>query len=56
VNLASRGLRDMDSGSESISDANELAQVRRQARKVYIEAIVTALVLGAVALAIPAMR
>jgi hypothetical protein len=39
VALASRGQRDMDSGSEAILDAPELAQVRRQARKVHLQAL-----------------
>jgi len=49
VRLASRGLRDMDQGPESI-DSVELQQVRRQARAVYIESVITAVILTAIAL------
>jgi hypothetical protein len=41
----------MDSGPEEISDAAELQAARRQARAVYIKAIVSAAILTAVALA-----
>ena len=34
--LASRGLRDMDTGPAAIADLAELAQVRRQARKIHV--------------------
>jgi hypothetical protein len=51
VGLASRGQRDMDSGPEDISDPDELAQVRRQARKVHLQALVLALALTALAVA-----
>jgi hypothetical protein len=44
----------MDEGEEAIDDAAVLAQVRRQARKVLIQAVVTALALTAVVLALPA--
>jgi hypothetical protein len=37
VKLAARGLRDMDNGSEPITDPAELRQVLRQARAVHIE-------------------
>ena len=53
MNLASRGTRDMDSGIEKIQDDAVLAQVRRQARKVNIELIVTAAVLTILILLIP---
>jgi hypothetical protein len=56
VSLASRGLRDMDTGPETIEDNAELAQVRRQARKVRIEATILAAVLTAIALIIPRRR
>jgi len=45
VRLAARGLRDMDMGSEPITDRAELEQVRRQARTVHLKALVTAAVL-----------
>jgi len=53
VNLASRGARDMDSGIEKIQDDAVLAQVRKQARKVNIESMVTAAVLTILILLIP---
>jgi hypothetical protein len=40
----------MDTGPEQISDAEELARVRRQARAVYVKSILTAAGLTAVAL------
>lgn len=43
----------MDEGDETIEDADVLAQVRRQARKVLIRALVSSLLLTAVALALP---
>jgi hypothetical protein len=52
VALASRGQRDMDAGSEAIVDATELAQVRRQARRVHLQALVFALALTALAVAL----
>lgn len=53
MNLASRGQRDMDKGSEAIADSAELAQVRRQARKVHILGLVGGILLTGIALAIP---
>jgi hypothetical protein len=54
VNLSSRGLRDLDDGkgTQAITDAAELAQVRRQARKVHVKSLAfgaaaTALVVAA---------
>jgi hypothetical protein len=52
VGLASRGLRDMDAGPVQIVDAEELAQVRRQARGVRTKAFVFAVVLTGVILLI----
>jgi hypothetical protein len=43
----------MDSGEEAIGGADLLAQVRRQARKVYLESAVSALVLTAATLLLP---
>jgi hypothetical protein len=43
----------MDSGEETIDDGEVLAQVRRQAHKVMIRAVVTASLLTAVAVALP---
>jgi hypothetical protein len=53
VLLASRGLRDMDQGSEKISDAGELGRVRAQATKVYIESAGLALVLTGLVMIVP---
>jgi hypothetical protein len=50
VRLASRGLRDLDSGPQPIIDAGERAQVQRQARVVYVKAFVSAAILTAIAL------
>lgn len=54
--LASRGQRDLDSGPETIVDSAELAQVRRQARKVHVKSLVLAVALVIVALMSPAWR
>jgi hypothetical protein len=51
--LASRGQRDMDDGPAAITDADVNAQIRRQARVVYVRSLVTAVALTALALAIP---
>ncbi|MFL5555933.1 MAG: hypothetical protein ACJ78D_09075 [Gemmatimonadaceae bacterium] len=51
MRLASRGLRDMDTGPQPLSDRSELEQVRRQARTVYVKSILTAAILTALALA-----
>jgi len=53
VSLASRGLRDMDGGPESIADPGELAQVRRQARAVHAKAALAAVVLTALSFLLP---
>ena len=64
MRLASRGLRDLDSGGEPINingqavtpggepiiDVGEVAQIRRQAQAVYIKAFVSAAILTAIAL------
>jgi hypothetical protein len=42
VSLASRGLRDMDTGPQAITDAAELAAVRRTARMVDVQSLVLA--------------
>ncbi|HSE67190.1 MAG TPA: hypothetical protein VLB12_09395 [Gemmatimonadales bacterium] len=42
MSLAARGLRDLDSGSQPITDPAELAQVRRQARVVHVKSILSA--------------
>ena len=53
MKLAARGLRDMDQGLETITDRAELAQVRRQARKVHLQSFLTAALVTALLLAIP---
>jgi hypothetical protein len=50
VNLASRGLRDMDSGPQPIADKTEMEQVRRQAQAVYTKALISAAILTSLAL------
>lgn len=42
MRLAARGLRDMDSGSESIEDATELRKIRRQALRVHLKSLISA--------------
>jgi hypothetical protein len=54
VTLAKRGLRNMDSGEEKIEDANELARVRAQARKVYPQSALFAVAVTLVVLLLPA--
>ncbi|HEY6091556.1 MAG TPA: hypothetical protein VIV83_06165 [Gemmatimonadales bacterium] len=49
MRLAARGLRDLDHGPEPIADRTELAQVRRQARMVYIKSLIAAAALTALA-------
>jgi hypothetical protein len=53
VALAARGVRNLDRGEEAITDPNELAQVRRQARRVRLEGLALAVVLTLVLLALP---
>jgi len=52
VKLASRGQRDLDTGPQTIENADELAQLRRQARAVYAKSIITAVILTAASLAL----
>lgn len=51
--LAARGLRNMDAGTESVEDAAERAELRRQARKVHVETLITATVLTAAVYFLP---
>jgi hypothetical protein len=44
----------MDDGPALVTDAEVDAQIRRQARRVYVRSAIVALALTAVALAIPA--
>lgn len=53
MGLASRSSRNLTGTIEKIEDEAELAQVRRQARKVNIEAFLAAIVLTVIALALP---
>jgi hypothetical protein len=54
VGLASRGQRDMDDGPATITDAEVVGQLRRQARGVYLRSLIAAIALTALLLAIPA--
>jgi hypothetical protein len=51
--LASRGSRKLGDDEEKIEDNAELAQVRRQARRVIFRAFLVALVLTSIAFIIP---
>jgi hypothetical protein len=53
VRLAAQGLRDMDDGPEKIEDDAVLAQVRKQARKVYMESIASASIVTLIFALIP---
>ncbi len=52
MNLAARGARNMDTGKELIDDEGVKAQLRRQARMVYLKAILAAGVLTVIILII----
>jgi hypothetical protein len=53
VGLASHSSRNLNDKLERIEDEAELAQVRRQARKVNLEALLAAIVLTVIALVLP---
>jgi len=53
VGLASRSSRNLTDRIEKIEDEVELAQVRRQARKVNIKSFLAAIVLTLIVLALP---
>jgi hypothetical protein len=53
VGLAARGSRNLTDKVEIIEDEAELAQVRRQARRVNIKAFLAAILLTLIALALP---
>ncbi len=53
MRLASRSSRNLIGFEEKIEDRAELAQVQRQARKVYIESLIVAAILTLLALAVP---
>jgi hypothetical protein len=56
VALAARGTRDLDSGQEHVDDSAAMRQIKRQARKVFAEGILSAALLTALALALPRRR
>jgi hypothetical protein len=53
VGLAARGSRQLGDQKEKIEDPIELAQVRKQARRVQLKALLAALPLTLIALAVP---
>lgn len=53
--LAARGSRQLGPEEEKIKDAEVLAQVRRQARRVYVKALLAAIPLTLIALAVPSL-
>jgi hypothetical protein len=53
VGLAARGSRQLGDEVEKIEDPAELAQVRQQARRVNIEAVVAGIALTLISLIIP---
>jgi hypothetical protein len=52
VVLSSRGIRNLDSGNERVADDDELRQIRRQARRVYVQAFLAAALLTMVIFAL----
>ena len=53
MGLAARGSRKLGDKAEKIEDQAELAQVRRQARRVTLKALLAAIPLTLIALALP---
>jgi hypothetical protein len=53
VRLAAQNQRNMDDGPQTITDPAELAQVRRQARRVHIQSFVLAAAATALVLMLP---
>jgi len=53
VNLAARGTRNMDHGIETIEDPAERVQAQRQARRVHVLAVLSALAATAAIVALP---
>lgn len=51
--LAARGSRNLDTGEEEIEDHAVTIQLRRQARRVHIESILTAALLTGLCLTLP---
>jgi len=53
VALAARGLKNLDTGDEEITDASELDRVRAQSRRVHIRASLSAVVIAALFTLLP---
>ena len=53
MRLAARGARESDAGEAAIADAWLVGQLKRQAREVYLEAVLLALTLTGVVLILP---
>jgi hypothetical protein len=53
VALAARGLKNMDTGDEAITDARELSQVRAQSRGVHVRAALTAVAIAVLLTLLP---
>jgi hypothetical protein len=53
VRLAARGRRETDAGDEPISDPWLVGQLRRRAREVYLQSVLAAAALTALALLLP---
>ena len=51
--MAARGTRNMDAGEESIDDEREVKALRATARRIHRRALITAVIVTAVALAFP---
>ena len=53
VALAARGLRNMDTGDEAITNPSELEAVRAQSRSVHIRSVLTAIAVAALLALLP---
>lgn len=53
MRLAARGARETDAGEVTIADAWLAGQLKRQAREVYVEAVLLAITLTGVVLVLP---
>jgi hypothetical protein len=53
IALAARGTRNMDAGEERIEDEDVIAELRAQARRVHLRALITAAAITVVTLAFP---
>jgi hypothetical protein len=54
VRLAARGARNMDGGDEPVGDPEEVRRLRGQARRVYVESVVLAVLLTGLGLLVAA--